>query len=178
MRTKCYSTLGSGRFWLALVCFFLGGLGAHAANFQTADGESASGDLQFTTSGSIFVHVGGDRVAQLRKGDLTADSMAMVAAWEGSNPSKSNLSTKFDSRPQPVRMRSPQRDGSIANLSGVVMLAVVVNESGSVEDAYVKDSSDPRFNSASVDAIRGWEFTPLTVASKPSRGMMFVPLQY
>ncbi len=165
-------------FMLALLFLFWGGMSAGAATLHTNDGGSTSGTLEFTTSGSVFVKTGGNEVAQLKKSDLTPGSIATVEAWEASNTDLANLSTKFDSRPQPVTIKNPERTRDLESLSGIVVLAVVVNASGAVEEAFVKDSSEPRFNGVSVDALRSWSFTPITVASQPSRGIMFVPLQY
>jgi TonB family protein len=179
MRTKSYSTIRTMSSWLlaAWVSSLLA-MTCAGATFTTTNGSTVSGEIQFTTSGSVFVKVDAVSVERLKRSDLSPESEAAVAAWEGSNPANAGLSTKFDNQPQPVKMKSPERTPDISSASGVVMLAVVVDEKGRVASALVRESSDPRFNSPSVEAMNGWEFAPLTKNAQPTRGLMFVPIQY
>jgi len=180
MRTIRYSSpLRTASSILFAACLLVSAaVTSAAASLQTTDGTTVDGDIQFTTGGSVFVNTEGQQVTRLKKKELTDEASAAVDAWEASNPSHAGLSTKFDSKPQPVKMKTPDRTPDISDASGIVMLAVVVDESGGVEQAFVKDSSDPRFNDPSVDAMRNWAFAPLTKDAKPTRGLMFVPLQY
>lgn len=179
MRTRRYSTLRTEtHFLIAAWVFLIAAISGVAATLSTTDGSSVTGDIRFTTSGSVFVGVNGQEVTRLKKKELTPESSATVEAWESSNPNHAQLSTKFDSQPQPIKMKNPERTEDIADVSGIVMLAVLVDESGAVEQAFVKDSSDIRFNEPSLTAMQAWEFAPLTKNAQPTRGLMFVPLQY
>lgn len=178
MRTKRYIHLPHRTLLTALCAILITAFTASAGNFSTTEGESATGEIAFTTDGSVFVNIGNDEVARLKKKELTPDSEAMVTAWEASHPASANMSTKFDNKPQPLKMKSPERSADIAKETGIVMLAVLITETGVVDNAFVKDSSDSRFNGPSLAAMKAWEFAPLTKDSQPTRGLMFVPLQY
>lgn len=179
MKTHFLSTPGSiSRLFGLLAALALAAVAATAATLRTTDGATFDGEIRFTTSGSVFLVSADESVVRLKKGDLAADSSAAVDAWEAANATNAGLSTKFDSRPQPVRMKSPERPSELSDAQGIVMLAVIIDESGAVDNAFVRDSSDPRFNQSSVEAMKSWAFAPLTRDSQPTRGLMFVPLQF
>ena len=65
-----------------------------------------------------------------------------------------------------------------ANLSGSVVVALAINEKGSVGDVKVVHSSDKRFEQNATDAVRQWEFAPATKNGKPMAVQMNVEINF
>jgi hypothetical protein len=158
---------------LCLACFGLSG-----ATYATATGELVEGDIAFTTEASVFVETAQRQVTRVKKNGLTAESASAVTAWEASHRQNSLLATKFDAKPAPTKIKTPVRDETLEDVSAIVMLAVLIDEEGRVDNAYIKATSDVRFNDPSIEAMQAWEFSPLQKESEPTRGLLFVPLHY
>jgi TonB family protein len=47
-------------------------------------------------------------------------------------------------------------------LSGRVVLEIIINENGDVENARVLQSNNPIFNEAALEAVRKWKYSPPT----------------
>ncbi|TVP81046.1 MAG: energy transducer TonB [Puniceicoccaceae bacterium] len=68
----------------------------------------------------------------------------------------------LDKRPEVVRQNAPmyppnaRREG----LSGYVRVSFVIDQNGAVVSVRVISSSDPVFESPTIDAVRQWRFTP------------------
>lgn len=79
---------------------------------------------------------------------------------------------KFQARPQyPFEMR---RDG----IRGEVVVDFVVAADGSVQNAYALKSSRREFESAAVDAVSKWKFSPGKVASLPVNAHLQMPIVF
>ena len=64
--------------------------------------------------------------------------------------------------PRPIKQAPPiyPYDMRSAWLIGTVMLSMVIDQEGRVEDAYVIESNNPWFERPALDAVLGWRFTP------------------
>lgn len=83
-------------------------------------------------------------------------------------PVRTILSTSEVNAPRLVRQVAPAYPpAAIAmRLTGRVVMQIVVNEEGRVEDAQVLQSTNPIFNQAAVEAVRQWQYTrPVDVRS-------------
>lgn len=51
--------------------------------------------------------------------------------------------------------------------TGLVVVRTVIATDGSIRDAWVTESLDESLDQAALEAVRRWEFTPATLASRP-----------
>ncbi len=64
------------------------------------------------------------------------------------------------------------------NATVTVLVSFVVDARGSVEAARVVESSDARFNSASVEAVLRWKFQPAEVDGGPAMAIITIPFVF
>ncbi|MBN8245997.1 MAG: energy transducer TonB [Verrucomicrobia bacterium] len=69
---------------------------------------------------------------------------------------------ELEERPQAVARTDPAYPNEMrkARVEGAVTLALVVDESGRVEEARIEKSSHPDFEKPALEAIRKWRFRP------------------
>lgn len=69
---------------------------------------------------------------------------------------------ELEERPQAVSRTDPTYPNEMrkARVEGIVTLALVVDESGHVEEARIEKSSHPDFEKPALEAIRKWRFRP------------------
>lgn len=68
----------------------------------------------------------------------------------------------------------------LAGISGRVVLEAVIDTTGRVEDGSVRvvESSEPRFNPAAREYIRGARFTPGRIGGRPVRVVFRMPVEF
>lgn len=82
--------------------------------------------------------------------------------------------------PTPVRTPPPsypsqlKRDG----ISGTVALKVEVDETGAVSACTVSKSSNPGFEEAAINAVKGWKFTPAKRDGTPVKVTIVIPIRF
>jgi TonB family protein len=71
--------------------------------------------------------------------------------------------------PKAVKIVDPSypEEARKTKLNGSVVVAVAVNEKGSIDDVKVVRSSDRRFEQNAIDAVRQWKFLPATRDGQP-----------
>ena len=77
-------------------------------------------------------------------------------------------------QPQPVYPRAMQESGMV----GQVMLELVVNAQGNVQDPSVVSSNNPNFEQPAIDAVLKWKFKPGTRDGKPVGVRMRIPMEF
>ena len=88
--------------------------------------------------------------------------------------------SKVDESPIPVKRPPPKypdalrRDG----VSGVVAVAMVIDETGGVIDATVSKSSHMAFERPSLDALESWKFKAARVAGNAVKVRVTVPMRF
>lgn len=67
-----------------------------------------------------------------------------------------------DTKPQPRKQASPNYPiaAKRQKLEGYALAEFIVDENGNVINVEIKQSSNPIFEKPTIDAIRGWKFTP------------------
>jgi protein TonB len=85
------------------------------------------------------------------------DTCKYVTLGPGIRPPKA-VSTPQPTYPEPARK---------SKLSGVVVVALAINENGYVDDVKVVRSSNRIFEQNAMDAVRQWVFAPATKDGKP-----------
>ncbi len=87
---------------------------------------------------------------------------------------------KFDEPPVPTKTVAPvypmelKRQG----VTGMVTMAITVDEKGNVADPVVKKSTIPDFEKPAVEAITKWKFKPAMKDGKPVAVQVVIPLKF
>ena len=87
---------------------------------------------------------------------------------------------KPDNPPVPVRTPPPQypaqlkRDG----VSGMVVVNVVIDADGSVEEVEVRKSTNSEFDAPAVEAVKQWRFKPAKKDGNAIRSKVALPLKF
>ncbi len=87
---------------------------------------------------------------------------------------------KVDEPPVPLKTPPPKYPDSLrrAGVSGVVAVAIVIDERGAVIDAIVSKSTNVGFEKPSLDALHAWKFKPARVAGEPVKVRVTVPMHF
>lgn len=72
----------------------------------------------------------------------------------------------------------PARSHQIARAKAIVTVSFVVGVDGNVEDARLVESSDERFNTVSIEAIRQYKFIPAEGSAGPEPAMEAIPFKF
>lgn len=98
-----------------------------------------------------------DELASRAVGDRAADDVVMTAE-------------AVDVEPKPMSQSAPQypQRAIAKNIEGYVVLRLLINRSGAVEQVKVVDSTPPGvFEESAVSAARGWRFEPARYQGEP-----------
>jgi hypothetical protein len=164
--------------WLLGVCAALFASTVSAVELVMNDGSVVTGEIAWTAGETVFLKDAEARLQLCKKSRLSAASLTEVAAWEAAHPDQAELPSKFDQAPKLLKKRVPPRGELQGVTDAVIMLALVVASDGSVEQVLVKDSSDDRIVSPTCEAVRHWKFAPLEINETPTRGVLFMPVQF
>jgi TonB family protein len=85
-----------------------------------------------------------------------------------------------DTKPTPIRTPPPVYPAVLraGNVEGTVILAVAIDEKGEVTACTVTKSTDKRFESAAIDAVRKWRFSPATKDKAPVSCQVTLPIRF
>ena len=92
----------------------------------------------------------------------------------------SEIHTEFDVKPMPVRTPPPQYPAEMKakGVAGIVLLTVVINETGGVETLEVVRASDDAFIPATTAAVKEWKFKPAQKGGTAVRAKFQLPVQF
>lgn len=82
--------------------------------------------------------------------------------------------------PVPVRTVSPvfpsdmRRDG----ISGIVMVSILIDEKGNVQEPKVEKTSNDAFSAPALDALKKWKFKPAKKAGEPVALRVSIPIKF
>lgn len=87
---------------------------------------------------------------------------------------------KFDTPPRPLKTKPPQYPSNMRaqGVSGVVVVAIVIDEGGKVMACEVSKTSNEAFSHPALEAVRSWTFEPAKVSGKAVRAKVSVPLKF
>jgi TonB family C-terminal domain len=88
--------------------------------------------------------------------------------------------TKVDENPVPVRTPPPRYPDSLKRegVSGVVAVAIVIDETGSVINTAVSKSSHPDFERPALEAVSKWKFKPAKKDGAAVKVRVTLPLRF
>lgn len=87
---------------------------------------------------------------------------------------------KVDVAPVPMQTPPPKYPEALrkAGVSGLVLVTVVVDETGNVLASEIKKSSQPEFEAPALEAIADWKFKPATLGDKPVKVRVSIPIRF
>jgi periplasmic protein TonB len=85
-----------------------------------------------------------------------------------------------DTKPTPIRTPPPVYPEVLRadNVAGTVVLSVAIDEKGEVTECTVTNSTDKRFETAAVDAVRKWRFSPAKKDNSPVACRVTLPIRF
>lgn len=111
---------------------------------------------------------------------MVASLVLAVSATAQSVDSISDVVAKFDEPPRPLKTKPPRYPAEMRAqaVSGAVMVAIVIDESGKVMAAEVRKSSHDAFRDPALEAVREWTFVPAKAGGKAVRARVNIPLNF
>ena len=93
---------------------------------------------------------------------------------------ESTIHTKVDENPQPLRTPPPAYPAQLKqdNVSGMVLLDVVINDEGAVTEVAVVKSTLADFEAPSLQAVKAWRFRPGMISGKPVAVRLRLPVKF
>ncbi len=91
-----------------------------------------------------------------------------------------DVTPKVDVAPVPMQTPPPQFPEALrkAGVSGVVLVILVIDESGNVLASEIKKSSQPEFEAPALAAVANWKFKPATLANKAVKVRVSIPIRF
>lgn len=88
--------------------------------------------------------------------------------------------SKVDQPPVPEKTPPPVYPSELKKdkVSGLVAVAIIIDEKGDVADAVVTKSTNPQFEKPSIDAVKSWHFKPARVAGNAVKVRVVLPLKF
>ena len=85
-----------------------------------------------------------------------------------------------DTKPTPIRTPPPVYPDVLRadNVDGTVVLSVAIDEKGEVTECTVTKSTDKRFETAAVDAVKRWRFSPAKKDNTPVACRVTLPIRF
>lgn len=110
---------------------------------------------------------------------LSAPALVRATA-ETSDAARIFTLEEVESRPEVVKVRPPQYPQALAGSgqSGLVAISVVIDQNGEIESIEVTKASAPAFGNSALDCVRQWKFAPATVAGRPVKVRMSLPVRF
>lgn len=83
-------------------------------------------------------------------------------------------------KPVPLHRVQPEYPGDMKRLrkSASVQLVFVIDETGTVVDWEIEESSNQRFNESALAAIKQWVFKPGIKDGEPVKTRVHIPFEY
>jgi len=91
-----------------------------------------------------------------------------------------DVTPKVDVAPVPMQTPPPKYPQELrkAGVSGVVLVTLVIDETGTVLASEVKKSSQSEFEAPALAAIANWKFKPALLADKAVKVRVNIPIRF
>lgn len=91
-----------------------------------------------------------------------------------------DVTTRADVAPVPTKTPAPAYPSGLrqAGVSGVVLVAVVIDETGNVLASEVKKSSQVEFEAPALKAIANWKFKPAKLGDNAVKSLVNIPIRF
>lgn len=87
---------------------------------------------------------------------------------------------QLDESPRPLSTSPPRYPSAMrrSKKEGRVIVYMVIDETGRVDSAEVRQSTDPGFEAEALKAVRQWKFKPGTKNGRPVRARILQPISF
>lgn len=89
-----------------------------------------------------------------------------------------DIATGITARPKTRRQVAPVVPESLQHISGIVTIAVQLDNQGKITGTEVVSSSHEELNPITLDAVQRWEFTPAYISGKAVPSTVYAPFEY
>lgn len=86
----------------------------------------------------------------------------------------------FDEAPTPIRTVAPSYPSTMRaqGVSGIVAVAVAIDDQGNVTGTTVSKSTHPDFEKPALEAVGQWKFKPATKGGQPVSVRIVLPVKF
>lgn len=151
-----------------------------AETFEFSDGTQIDGEIQKTVGEKVTIVTSDGSKVTTDLAQFDTKGQTAIRTWKAANPEKADVYTKWDSQPIIVSNKMPQLPERFldSNFKGTASVELILDESGKVLHASVKNSSHDELNGPSIEATRSWKFEPAMVDGEPVKSKLRVPFQF
>lgn len=98
----------------------------------------------------------------MRSKNLVPSVLLLTALWLAPASLRAGGKAEFDEAPVPVKSVTPDYPMALkaAGVNGMVLLTVVINENGDVQESTVAKSTRAEFEGPAIEAVAKWKFRP------------------
>ena len=91
-----------------------------------------------------------------------------------------DVSPKVDVAPVPTQTPPPKYPPELrqAGISGIVVVTLVIDETGAVIASEIKKSTHAEFETPALAAVANWKFKPATLADKAVKVRVSLPIRF
>lgn len=117
----------------------------------------------------------------MKKNVLHILAVTAILGLAGLNAqAQSEIHSSVDVAPVPLKTPPPEypRELRDQQVSGLVTVVVVIDETGAVESAEIGKFSNVAFREPSLDAVQKWRFKPGQKDGKPVKTKVTIPLRF
>lgn len=88
--------------------------------------------------------------------------------------------SEVETPPETVKITHPKYPASLASSgkTGMVAVAVVIDQMGDIEDVQVVKSSDPEFSQPAIDCVRYWRFLAANHKGRNVKVRLTIPVRF
>ena len=157
-----------------------GSIQLSADSYKLSDGTRIEGEIHRAIGESITI-VASDGSKVLRDiDDFDAQSKTSINDWKNAHPEKADVYTKWDTQPIIVSSKLPELPEQFleSKFKGSASIELILDESGLVLHASVRDASHEELEEPSIKATKNWKFEPAMVDGNPVKSKLRIPFQF
>ncbi len=151
-----------------------------AATYKLSDGTRIEGEIHRAIGESITIAATDGSKVIRNISDFDAQSQTSINNWKSAHPEKADVYTKWDKQPTIVSSKLPTIPEQFldSKFIGSASVELILDESGQVLHASVRNSSHEELEGPSIEATRSWKFEPAMVDGNPVKSKVRVPFQF
>ena len=111
----------------------------------------------------------------MTKKSLLLSALLFAACLSLKAQTASDVYTKVDENPIPVRTVAPKPQG---DATGLVAVLCIIDENGKVINATVSKSTNSQLDDSALDAVQRWSFKPAKKDGKAVKVRVTVPIRF
>ena len=159
---------------------FVAAMQLHADTFTLSNGSQIEGEIKSAIGDQVKISIENGSSTTVDFGDFNQESQDAIAAWKQANPEKADVYTKWDAQPVIVANPLPRIPEQFLEkkFRGNASVELVLDESGQVIHATVKQSTHAELEGPAIEATRNWKFQPAQVDGKAVKSKLRVPFNF